>query len=64
MEVVDSVIFSQLIVNFEACLDEIIKQLKLFEFPGKRAHLCRERFWQSGNFVEIVMKICRIAVVC
>ena len=31
----DSVIFSLLIVNFEARLEQVIKQLKLSDFPSK-----------------------------
>ena len=42
MEVVDSVIFSQLIMDFEARLEKIFKQLEVFRFPVERGHRCRE----------------------
>ena len=38
VQVVDSVIFSQLIVKFEARLENIFEQLKHFTFPIKREH--------------------------
>ena len=42
MEVIDSVLFSQLIMDFEGRLKEIFKQLELFRFPVERGHRCRE----------------------
>ena len=42
MEVVDSVILSQLIMNFEARFEEIFKQLKILRFPVERGHHCHE----------------------
>ena len=64
MEVVDSVIFSQLIVNFEARLEKITKYIKHLRFRVKCWHSYGERLWQLGNSVDIVMKTCRIVVVC
>ena len=43
MEVVDSVIFSQLIMNFEARLEKIFEQLKLLRFPVELSHRRRQR---------------------
>ena len=40
MEVIDSVIFGPLIVNFEARLEKVFKQLKFLRFPVKRGHRC------------------------
>ena len=42
MEVVDSVLFSQLIMDSEARLQKIFKQLELFGLPVERGHRCRE----------------------
>ena len=64
MEVVDSVLFSQLIMDFEARLEKIFKQLELFRFFVERGHRCRKRLWQFGKSPNIVMEICRIVVVC
>ena len=64
MEVVNSVHLSQLIVNFETRLEQIFKQLELFRFPVERGHRCRERLWQFGNSVNVVVEICRIIVIC
>ena len=50
--------------KIDARLEKIFKQLKLFSFPVKHGHRCWERFWQFGNSVDIVMKICKIVVVC
>ena len=41
MEVVDSVLFSQLIKNFEARLENIFKQFELSRFAVERGHRCR-----------------------
>ena len=64
MEVVDFVLFSKLIMDFEARYEKIFKQLKLLRFPVERGHCCREQLWQLGNSVKIVMGTCRIVVVC
>ena len=64
MEVVNSVLLCQLILNFETRLEQIFKQLELFRFPVKRRHRCRKRLWQFGNPINVVMKFCRIVVVC
>ena len=40
MEVIDSVMFGQLIMNFEARLEKIFKQLKFFRFPVRCWHRC------------------------
>ena len=64
MEVVDSVLFSQLIMNFEAVWKKVFKRLELFRFPVERGHRCRERLWKFGNSVDIIMKLCRINVFC
>ena len=64
MEVVHSVIFSQLNMKFEARLEKILKQLKLLRFPVKRGHRCAEWLWQYANSVGVVMKVCRIVVIC
>ena len=62
MEVVDSVIFSQLILNFEARLKKIFKQLKLLRFLVKRGHRCAKWLWQLGNSVDVTMKVCSIVI--
>ena len=64
MEVVDSVLLGQLIMNFETRLEKIFKQLELFRFPVERGHRCRKGLRQFGNSVNIVMQFCRIVVVC
>ena len=64
MEVVDSVIFSQLIMSFETRLEQIFKPLKLLRFPVERGNRCRERLWQIGSSVDIDMELSRIVVVC
>ena len=64
MEVVDSVLFSQLNMDFEARSKKIFKPLQLFKFPVELGHHCQEWLWQFGSFVNIVMEICRIVVVC
>ena len=64
MEVVDSVLFSELMMDFEARLEKIFKQLELFRFPVERWHRCPEGLWQFGNSVNIVMEVWRIVVVC
>ena len=64
VEVVDSVIFSQLVMNFEARLEKLLKQPKLLRFPVERRHRCRGRPWQFRIAVDIVMEICRIVVIC
>ena len=64
MEVIDSVHFSQLIMDFEARLEKIFRQLQLFRFPVEGGHRCRERLCRFGNSVHVVMGICRIVVVC
>ena len=64
MEVVDSVIFSQLNANFETRLEKIFKQLNLLRFPVERGHRCRELLWQFEKSVVIVMQSWRIVVDC
>ena len=64
MEVIDSVLFSQSSMDFESFLEKIFKQLEPFRFPVKRGHRCRDRLWQFGNSVNVVMEICSIFVVC
>ena len=64
MEVFDSVFFSLLIMEFEARLEKILKQLELFRFSVDCGHRRQERLWQVGNCVNIRMEICRIVVVC
>ena len=64
MEVVDSVVVSQLIMDFEARLEKIFNQLELLRFSVERGHRCRERLWQIGNSADILMEICRIVVIC
>ena len=56
MEVIDSVIFSQLIMVFEARLEKIFKQLELISSPVKCWQRCGKQFWQLGNSVDIVME--------
>ena len=53
MEVVDSVLLSQLIMYLEARLEKIFKQLEIFRFPVERGRRCRERLWQLVNSVNI-----------
>ena len=64
IEVVDSILFRQLTMDFEASLEKIFKQLELFIFPVKHGHRCREWLWQYGKCVCIVMEICSIVVIC
>ena len=42
MEVIDSVHFSQLILDSETRLEKIIKQLELSRFPVERRYRCRK----------------------
>ena len=63
MEVVNSVLYSQLNMNFETRLEQIFKQLELFRFPVERGHRCRERLLQFGNSVNVVVETCRIVVI-
>ena len=42
MEVVDSVLLGQLIMDFEARLEQIFKQLELLRLAFKRWHRCRK----------------------
>ena len=64
MEVVYSVLFSQLNMDFDARLENIFKQLKILRVPVERGHRCREWLRQFGNSVNIDMETCRIVVVC
>ena len=64
MEVVDSVLSSQLVMHFEASFEKIFKQLELFGFSVKSRHRCREWLWEFWNSVIIVMEICRTDVIC
>ena len=56
MEVTDSVIFGQLIVNFEARLEKLFKQLKFLRFPVKREHRCSEGFRHFRDFTDVVVE--------
>ena len=60
MEVLESVIFSQLFLNYEARLEKVLKQLKFRRLPVKRGHCCGERFWQFGDYVDNVMEFFRV----
>ena len=42
IKVVDSVLLSQLIMNFETRLEKIFRQLELFRFPVERGNRFRE----------------------
>ena len=64
MEVIDSVIFSKLIVYFEVRLEKIFKQLKFLRYPVKCGHCCGNWLWQFGNSVDVIMKVRRIVVIC
>ena len=64
MEVVNSVLLSQLIMNFETRLEQIFKQLELFRFPVERGHRFPKRQWQVGNSGNVVVEICGIVVSC
>ena len=64
VEMFDSVIFGQLIANFEDPSETIFKQLKLLSFPVKRWHRCGEWLLQLGNAINVVMKNCRFVFVC
>ena len=64
MEVVISVLLSQLIMIFQTRLEQILKQLEIFRFPVERWHRCRKRLWQFGNSVDVVVEISRIVVIC
>ena len=44
MEVVKSILLKQLIMNIEARLEEIFKQLELFKFAVERGHSCESDF--------------------
>ena len=54
MEVVDSVLFSQLNMDFEARLEKIFKQLEIFRFLIERGH-----HWGELDFgnLEILLKV-------
>ena len=57
MEVIDSVLFNQLFMDFEARLEKIFKQLELFRFPvgrGRSASIVAGVFslWNCGWLVE------------
>ena len=62
-EVVNSVIFSQLVLNFEPLLEKVFDQFILLRFPVKRWHRCVEQLWQIGKSIKSVLRICRIVVV-
>ena len=64
VEVVDIVIFGQMIAHFEARLEKILKHSNFPVLRVKSAHHCGRRLWQFGNYVDIVIKNCRIVVVC
>ena len=64
MELVNSVLLSQLIMNFETRLEQIFKQLELFRFPVERGHRCCKRLWQFGYSVNVLVEICKIVVIC
>ena len=64
MELSHFVNFSQMNMNFGARLEKSFKQFKLLRFSVERGHRCRERFWQFGNFVDIVMEVRIFDVVC
>ena len=64
MEVVESVIFSRLVVNLAARSENALKQSGLLRFPVKCGHRSGERLWQLGSSDNIVMKICRVGAVC
>ena len=42
MGVGDSVLFSQLVMKFEARLEKVFKQLDFLKFPRQIGHRCRE----------------------
>ena len=56
VEVVDSVNFNQLVLNFEDCLENIIKQLKLLWFPVKRGHWSGSDFGNSEILWMLLLK--------
>ena len=58
------ILFSYPAVGLEACLEKVFKQLKLLGFPVKGGYKCGEWLWQLGNSMNVVVKICRIAVAC
>ena len=64
MELFNSVLLSELIMNFETRLEQIFKQLELFRLPVERGHRCRQRLSQFGNPVYVVVESCRIVVIC
>ena len=51
-------------MKFEVRLENVLEKLKLLRFPVRRWHRCGERFWQLGKSLDIVLKNCRIVVVC
>ena len=56
VEVVDSVIFSQLIMNFDVRLEKVLKQRKLLRSPIKCWHRFGEQFWQIGILLILLWK--------
>ena len=64
VEIVDFVIFIQLVVDFQTRLEKIIKQLKLLRFPVKRGYRCDWWLWQLEYLVNTVLKTCTVAVIC
>ena len=64
MEVIDSVIFGQLIVDIETCLKEVFKELKFLSFPVKCGQRCCLWLWQFGSSVDIIVKVRRIVIIC
>ena len=63
VEVVYFVIFTQLVVNFEAFWENIFKELKLLTIPVKHGHRCDDWLWQLGSSNTFITKNCGIVVV-
>ena len=64
VEIVYSVFFPGLVVNFQTFLEQLFGQFGLFWFPIKNRHCCFEGLVQCGYSVDVVVEIGRITVTC
>ena len=64
VDVIDSFILSQRVVDFEAPLEKVFKRLKHLRVPAKRGYPSVKRSWHWGKPVEFGVKDCRVADNC
>ena len=57
VEVVYFVFFCQLIVDFQTCLEKIIKQVEFFLFPIESGLFCFEGFGQFRGSADVFVEI-------